>query len=431
MKTGDFSLLIRKGFYPFIFRPTVSGLAVAFLNILVTLLVSLMAWAAAATHPLIGLYQGIYPGYGLHLPGILLGLIWSGIYGFVFGFLVAWIYGLQVRRRLQASALPVFHIDSSQKIHILQAGKGARPFTLVFVANPVIAHPRLNRYEPDPILKDSRLFFRTVIRVLRSLANNPLWRQPAIANRMRLIAIFDPSRNVLQDAYALCESISEFDHILAPRPETSIILDYVTQTADADRRIEYADVIFVVSASETLTRSSARFSVDAAEGRPFKFSFEAADGPLTQKMHAFEAAVPGVVALSAWDDRLKTPLHELAHALSSLENGAIVDEYLDRYADNTEHQLQFVINRKHRLHSTDAIPDVFATYQGPDSEAVLYYSDRHRSDKPEGWTSYVPEKATVGSSCIMDIAYFDYHYDPLIFDFLYDRLMVKMNRPGH
>ena len=422
---------IRKASQSFFFRPPVLGLTLALFNAFIVLIVTLTALVSSSVHTFTELYEVIYPGYGLSVVGLIAGLFWSWIYGFVFGYLVAWIYGWLVSRHLHAASQQVFQIDPSHKINVLQEGSGARPFTVVFVANPVIAHPWDNRFEADPILNNSVLFYRTVLRVLRSFANNELLRLPQIARRMRMITLFDTTRTALEDANALCESISDIDHILAPRLNSALISEFVKSTNDNGRRIDYADVIFVISASEKLTRSAARFTVDGTNGRPFKFTFsEAGDGPLTEKQHAFEAAVPGVVALSAWDDRLKTPLHEFAHALSSLENGAIIDEYLDQYDDSTESLLQFVINRKRRLHPTDPVPDVYATYQGPDSEAVLYYSDRYRSDKPTDWTSYVAERPKMSSSCIMDIAYFDYHYDKLIFDFLYDKLLVKINRPG-
>ena len=244
------------------------------------------------------------------------------------------------------------------------------------------------------------------------------------------VTLYDTTRREHKSENALCETITGVGNLLAPREDVNLIHQFVLSAVDGPRSIAYADLIYVISATDEYTRSTARFMVDESDGVPFKFSFGDDPNALEERIHAYHARVPGVVALWAGGDRLKTPVHELAHALSSLQNGAIVDEYLDHYDAESEMRLTHVINRKRKPAAAHPVPDIFARYQGPGGQTVTYYSDRYRSDKPSSWTSYVPERPHISTSCIMDAAYFSYRYDKLIFDFLYDRLMAKLNRPA-
>lgn len=414
-----------------ILRPPVLGMALGLLGATFVLLISLTAIASnRPSHTLILLFRALFAGYGLNATGVLLGVLWGFVFGGVFGFLIGWIYSVLVFGKLRRLAEPGLNYDVSQPVNVLQEGRGANPFTIVFVANPLLISRDGTTLLDDPILAQPNLFIKTVVRCLRSFANNELLRIPEVAEALRIVTIFDPSRRSRSPENALCEFFSEFDNILAPRANVDVITDYVRKTAGADSKIREIDIVYVISASPQYTRSTARFMEDEVDGLAFRFAFGTDPTALEEARHAFYARKPGVIALWAFDDRLKTPVHEFAHALSSLENGAVVDEYLDAYEPESESRLTRVINRKRTAVAADPTPDLFATYEGPAGQPMIYASDRHRSDKPPEWTSYVPERDHLSTSCIMDVAYFSYRYDRLLFDFLYDRLYAKINRPA-
>ncbi|RMH87435.1 MAG: hypothetical protein D6681_15105 [Calditrichaeota bacterium] len=420
-----------------LFRPEFLSITAGVIGAALVFAVTLIALLSAppAAGPLIRFFQAIFPGYALTPVGLVVGIFWAFIYGFVFGFMVGWLYTWLINKKVRQAAQDVFDYDPTQTVNVIQAGEGDEPYTIVLVANPAIKRHD-GSYEPDPIIEDEDLFVRVVTRCLRSFANNELLRLPEILPRLKLVTVFarEEAQRRPEDANALCQEVPE-TIILAPRPETdSVIYQYVKNAG-----VPYADVIMVLSGHKRFIQSSARFTQEARkedspanQGQPFRFSFtENFDDPVNGRIHAYCARVPGVAALSAWDDRLKTPVHEFAHAMSSVENGAIVDEYLDSYVESTEAALHnTILNRKLRANPTDPVPKLFGKYQLGNGPIVEYYSDRARTDKEPDWRSYVPEKPHPGISCIMDLAYFDYRYDKLIFDFMYDRLLTKLNRSG-
>jgi len=437
-------------------------------------------------------FRAIYPFYGPNWLGLIFGPIWGFINGFLLGFFIGYIYTWLVRKKMEEVGEPVFDLDPDKDINIIQKGEGDRPYTIAFVANPAIYLPTYKiteqilqtmkksvsdttftslaelqnkivrgdgeflelligligeaetsehgfkimeqakyfeddtTFEADYIMDNKDIFFKVVIRCLRSFANNELLSLPEIFPRLRLIAIFENGN--LTPAYnnALCEVFDPITDILAPRSDVSVITNYV------DRFEQDVDVIFLISGSPKYIRSSAYFSHDESKkGKSFEFTFT---DDLTnfdkKRIHAFYPKTPGVVALSAWDDRLKTSVHEFAHAMSSIENGAIVDEYIDfETATVLENNM---VNKRCRASKNDPVPDVFAKYKpdgkNPKGEIIQYFSDRDRRDKDPEWISYVPERRKPYVSCIMDIAYFGFRFDKLIFDFMYDRLLTKLNR---
>lgn len=293
----------------------------------------------------------------------------------------------------------------------------------------------------DPIIEKERnfdLFAQGVSRILRAFMENELLGLPKILGPMRLIVLYDdnlPSPE-LQSDNALCQSLEPFDgpgfsivDILAPRLKTETVRQYVRRrldSADAGPATD-PDVVFVLSASEELTRSTATFSVEdpAAAGCEFQISHD--EGYLITRKHAFNAVQPGVAAISIWDDRLKTPVHEFAHAMSSFHNGPIVDEYIDGQGEYFE----FRVNKKFLPTAGMPVPKTFTHYglwNGSSFQLSEYFSDRASRDKPEDWRSYSASRSEDQEACIMDIAHHGYRYDKLLFDFMYDRLMAKLRR---
>jgi hypothetical protein len=285
-----------------------------------------------------------------------------------------------------------------------------------------------------------------------------LLKLPEILTRIRFVTVFsteNESSGSPDFNNALCEEIrSEPANIIHPRPKQ--MKKYVEEYLKKEGLSECVDIIFAISGSIEHTRSSATFTKEVETGDPengdvmFKLKKNSTSHSGYHKCRIDEKGLPGAIALSAWDDRLKTPVHEFAHAISSVKNGVIVDEYLDKYeyqknGQTVTAEFDFVVNKQHRKHPTDPVPQPFAKYElydyNPDAEEHVlkyqteYFSDRYRCDKrptdsdPDGWTSYVPGRQDTNLSCTMDIAYFGHKFDKLLFDFLYDRLLTKLNRP--
>ncbi len=403
-----------------ILKPQALSITLGLLWAMLVLVVSIVADVGGQRGILTDLFAVIYPGYTPAFPGCLLGLLWGFIHGYLFGFLMAFFYGVFVEKRLQDASQVLAEVDPEAALNIIQAGQGNPPYTIVFVANPFIAEFG-GGFSRDEIMDNKALFWQAVTRCLRAFASNELLQLPEIFHRLRFTAIFDESVSEASNANALCEATADVGNILAPRADLHIIKDFVS------RHVEYADVVFLISAYRELTRSAARFTDEQnqTEGKPFAFTFQPNLGdPANQRLHPYRCDLPGVVAFSAWDDRIKTVMHEFAHAMSSVENGVIHDEYQDRSGESLA-----VINKKFRAGSDDPIPNHYGEYQLDGGPVSRYDSDRNRSDKDPGWVSYTPEKESPDFSCIMDIAYDRFRYDNLIFDFMYDRLLTKINRP--
>jgi len=459
----------------------------------------------------------INPLYRQSVGGIILGFIWGGLTGWILGCLIGSIYRYLIRKKVEADRQFVLGFDRDQKVNVIQPGAGDQPYTIVFVANPALGIKEVQfsdevkkqlpqksvksnpgkgnsgtpegkmallrllkstfnrdsldeitefdlsttkifqeqmKFSVDPVIENRDLFYRVVIRCLKSFINNELLNLPEIFDRLRLVTVFPEIPGNPQDGTAFCEGLDPMANILAPRvneQDRAVVASYLAnniaeadiasfETPDLLNSIRYPDVVFIISGSRDFTRSSARFTRDEDDNDAptFEFTFSGANGSTNLKgRHSRYAQHPGVVALSAWDDRLKTPVHEFAHAMSSLENGAIVDEYCDEEISGIKELFQNqAINKKYRTDGNQPIPDIFARYRypagnkkpGASENSVVYYSDRNRNDKSPGWVSYVPEGVKPGISCIMDIAYFSYRFDRLLFDFMYDRLLAKLNR---
>ena len=146
--------------------------------------------------------------------------------------------------------------------------------------------------------------------------------------------------------------------------------------------------------------------------------------------HDKYADAPGLVALNALTAWQKTYIHEFGHAMSAFQNGAIIDEYMDYNETSVEpsDELQAVnrLERKKPDRQNEpygSIPSVFARYK-----KFTYHSDRDHPSEQENWKSYFPKRSAKYIYCTMDRTYGEYQFDPLISDFMYDRLMTKRNR---
>lgn len=426
----------------FFFRPDVLSLSLGIVGAIFVLLLTLAALVDGTIATVAKPFDTICPGYQFTWLGLIVGPLWGFFYGYLLGFLIGYFSVVLMRRKIANLGEEIFKFDPQEKVNIIKSGQGDSPYTIAIVANPILLdHDGLSPQQ-DPIMEndDPKLFLKVVVRILRSFANDDLMRLPEIFEKIRFVTIFDPIEDLNNNSYALCKAFQKFpDDVLDARTNESIA--FVKQRLQQCNCAEDVDVIFIVSGSTTHFRSSSCFSEESTPGDSprgdVRFELKT-NSTAYERFHCCRSDKPGVVALSAWDDRLKTPLHEFAHAMSSKENGVIVDEYIDQMPVD----LPFVVNQQHRAVPNAAIPKHFAQYRlyrhksGKDipEPEVEYFSDRNRCDKradeaePEGWTSYVPARRDVDLSCIMDIAYSGYRFDDLLFDFMYDRLTTKVNR---
>ena len=229
--------------------------------------------------------------------------------------------------------------------------------------------------------------------------------------------------------------------------------------------IEEVDVIYVMTASPSHNRSTARYSdfVEAEKGEvalcpvePAAMSGESFDFSTdptgtkgdeitstpcdaTNCKHDHYTWHPGRIALNVLSARYKTYIHEFAHAMSSALHGAIVDEYADvfyiakkngKLREMSDYSAPFYVNRIDRRSREDGsfvpVHPVFAQYNG-----TIFQSDRNHPSAEEGWLGYFPERFCCAHPCTMDRSFGRFHFDKLIRAFMYDRLCAKLNRPDH
>lgn len=421
----------------FYLRPKILGSTLGIIGAFTVFIITLQGNLFQHSHDLIQLFKSIFPFYGPHAAGLISAAIFGFIGGYVLGWLIGYFHAVFMTQKIDSLKQLAFEIDPEAAVNYVPRKfipplATANPYTIAIVANPKILTAD-GQTEDDPIITNRELFLRTVTRIFRSFVDNELLVLPEIFNQMRFVLIFDGTSASTDANPALCVELPGAD-ILCPLQDVGQILAYVKSKVHG---IDIIDVIFVISASETLIRSSARFTEDDIKrnGWRFDYTFSTTQQQPNQRMHYFYPKLPGVVALSAWDDRLKTPVHEFAHAMSSREGGAIVDEYLDQYSSSIEGVLKNnILNKKYRQNWQTPVPEMFGTYRlyNPAGTQVItqveYPSDRHRCNKRENWVSYVPARSDSRQSCIMDVAYFGYQFDRLIFDFMYDRLMAKFSR---
>ena len=359
----------------------------------------------------------------------------------------------------------------------------ARPYTIVFVANSKILvrnsdEDAPDRYIPDPIMENPGLFLYAVNQALVSFERDEIMGQPAIWSRIRVVAIFDPQlaeqdggkygmlREFPEDRY-LDDSMEPIDNnLLSPRYDMADNLQNIFDlNGYTGLSKEDVDVIFAVSASMTHDRAMSIFadlsddmstvpSLTPADYKDYDFDYDPYDLKKTdspdstqtaildpvfsgstgyRKVHEYRPIIPGRVAINVHSARIKTYIHEFAHAMSSFWNGRIVDEYYDFMHDGPTDtgvhnpERAFTINRIQRnaeLMQTTYIPvhKEFARF-----EQFVYASDLNHLSAKENWISYFPERSD-NKTCTMDRSGDVYRFDQLISAFIYQRMQAKLYR---
>ncbi|MFQ5707421.1 MAG: hypothetical protein ACE5HO_08250 [bacterium] len=416
-------------------------------------------------------FSTIYPGY--HIPAeptnqdILYGCITGGIWGFMNGYLftllVGWLYNalghpnfcdVRVKGSLPPGE-PVLLLNQQDNGKNIKAND---PYTILILANPILElGTQPPRYKRDPILDFPDLFKLKVACILDSL-----WKSETVKEfmpKMRFIAIFDPGMaevNSLEEqkAHALCLE-DTYDLVIEPRQrvyseneegKTEIeerLLNYLANYQRKYPELNRVDVVFAVTASTSHTRSSSQYTIDREHGEASAvgyFDFEMSDKKVKLRGHYWpRAEVPGLIAYSAWDTRSKTPVHEFAHAMSSVRNGLITDEYNEElYYDPTT---TIVINKRHAIDRNKdgkiqrhEIPSQFVTFEevsynkeGKEEEhkTQIFYTDPYRFR--EEAKSFVPAREDPHFPCTMDRSGASHQFDALIRHFMRQRLTAKVN----
>jgi hypothetical protein len=352
------------------------------------------------------------------------------------------------------------------------------PYTIAFVANPKIWRRTGADSSDDPIINDLHLFLRTVNNALESFERDEVLGKHEIWSRVRIVTVFDNAptapNGVARSANDLCflqDFLPDIDpqagvaeNLIYPRAEmpanlTKLLKENIQDFAGS--YLDHIDVIFGFTASPTQIRHTAYYA-DFDERKPKQspnpnkgMVFQYDKDPYDQKsgnIHPFKqqrgklpspfacihddySVIPGRVAINALSARRHTFIHEFAHAMSSVVNGCIADEYYDRSFLRTPGGgifVPFYVNRIERVESwLDRQPgqfvpthSVFAKYN-----EVIFLSDLAHPSAEAAWLSYFPEPYSRAEHCTMDRTAEPFRFDKLISRFIYDRLFSKLNRP--
>lgn len=316
------------------------------------------------------------------------------------------------------------------------------------------------------------------------LGNLEIWSRIRIITIFseELNNVEDPSRfglvEAMQDRYVLGNRLIE--NISVPllheengeeiQPDANfrnLYVQYENDFAQLQVRYEDIDIMYALSAATDFDRSTALFSsgiapvneplqpvqpiVPGKEDYIFDSVFEDNDdnngeeqqeelvqgeggeqqGELEQQgggennIHEYFSNSFGKVALNVIGLRQKVFIHEFAHAMSSNENGSIVDEYFDQMIIGSEVvPAPNAINRLERdPNNLNSIPDRFARYNN-----LEYLPDLDHPSAEENWIGYFPQRTAPYIGCTMDRTVGHYKFDPLISRFMYDRIFAKLIR---
>jgi hypothetical protein len=362
----------------------------------------------------------------------------------------------------------------------------ANPWILKYQGNP----DNDDDWEVDPIIRNRDLFLRMVDSALSCLEQDEVVGQREIWSRVRVLAMFNENLiNMTPNQYGMLQpyhnhpiingQIAEnlidtiggikgiYDQMISEATNT-FLGQTVLDSNDVAEYQSYIDVIFALSAYPLYTRSTAHFSDwdEATNGDPYQGSNEDSyvycpdpqlssscpdsndncsksgnainvkkcgqDGFACQHEHC--ATIPGRIALNVIRANSRTYIHEFAHAMSSAFRGAIVDEYFDRLEAHSEDPTEvpdrgpgpFMINRIERVPNTGRlvpVPKVFAEYQ-----CARFNSDLSHPSARENWVGYFPDRIDPNATCIMDRRGYYSRFDELLSNFIYDRLVAKINR---
>jgi len=400
----------------------------------------------------------VYPGYSppFNAIDLWLGLINGFFHGFLFGTFVAFLYNIWRGEQPFGIKLPRNFTGSPQPF-VISAGKGAQPYTIAIIANPVLESAASGKFKRDPILDFPRLFQAKTACIIAGLATDPVINDPAaeekILEHIRIFTLFNPGLAESENGrgsqthhhppveppeeHALCRE-TDYDVVIeaiqrvyekdGQAVQEERLLNFIKQHLpdyyDHANNRSLIDLVYVVTASKTHTRSSGRYTIDDEKTPGAGFTLDFGQEKLELR-HDPYAKIPGMVAYSAWDNRLKTPIHEFAHAMSSINNGAIIDEYYDDLPELL--QKIRAINKYHwQPLPGQPLPERFVQYTS-NGETITIRTDRARH-APANWKTFVPARENISVPCTMDFSDEIFDFDMLIKKYMQDRLEAKTRR---
>ncbi len=350
------------------------------------------------------------------------------------------------------------------------------PYTIAFVANPLLKNRSENRifarisdHHVDPVAHDLELFLKGIDDALASLERNEVIGQHSLWSRIRVIAYFNKEVVNLKKPDNLRPLVDGFEgdfhedgrlvqDVLVWQPEaagdikrmivTAAQHDLAYSTEESEQFWREVDVVYVLSASEHFTRSSAVASdfpvpegaSGKADGDGYEIDFTKGDNFVPQELpqelvHEWYSTIPGIIALNVLTAREKTYVHEFVHAMASTVNGLVADEYADEFdatAKDPENDgpdnSGFYVNRLDRRHDPRTgrftpVPKVFSKFNGTD-----YFADLEHPSEEENWRGVFPERPSFNEPCLMDRGWDPGRFDNLLRVFVHDRMWAKTGR---
>jgi len=356
----------------------------------------------------------------------------------------------------------------------LEPGQMPHPYTIAFIANPFYKCRKDNSPDQfdvkvDPIIRHLDLFIQGIDRALFSFERDPVVGRPEIWSKVKILTFFPANFETeitgdsrekytlagrikedveidttgVDDLFAIDENFDEnFENVLKKLGGS----EYYRKEINKKERT-LIDVVYVLSANADYTRSTAIFSSGMLNNVRKRTVYRTIDnGRTTIRYHEHYAEHPGKIALNLLTARQKTFVHEFAHAMSHFNNGAIVDEYFNelKLIDSVKTSGASVldqailrdlrnfkrysspihmINKRPKNKTVDPVPKIFRQYN-----AIKYWSDRDHPSAEEDWIYYFPLREALQIGCTMDRTIGQHKFDKLLSDFMYDRLMAKINR---
>lgn len=308
----------------------------------------------------------------------------------------------------------------SPQITILQKGDASKkyPFTICFLSNPVIQRSTGGFavdgicLRPDEFDECVKYSYNCLFGKLPGQAETFLG-DPEICERVRVLSIFVADVEI-HDRYCL---VSEFANGYYLFPRRAMYRPFLSRIDNS----VYADVIYAISGSSTHKIAAAQFTNDDENSEGVLFKINGQD-----RYHRFFNTVPGTIAMH-YSQRKLGPIHEFSHALSSYENGMIVDLYSDI--------TPFIPDAINKNRSQPPLPRVFSDYVCSTFNGVLDTDvGRGGLGYPTDWGSFHCKLHNPNLPAIMDnwegsALWVQCEHDVVTRRFLMDRVRAKLARP--
>jgi hypothetical protein len=291
------------------------------------------------------------------------------------------------------------------------APRHREPFVIAIISNPCLSAPG-GEVRVDPISRDEPAFQSAVQTIFEALFGQPADQAEPflgtddVAEGCTVQHIFLAGYPA-ERQYAFVQEAPDSDLIGARRWEVD---EFLRDTLGIR-----ADLVFVVTASETHNRDAATAATDDEARGGVAFTMDGVRG-----LHCYYTLIPGAVAFHASSNGM-IALHEAGHALGSYQNGVISDLYVDDGSG---------INAKRGR----PIPERFAVLNG-----TSYRTDPSRNGLgyPDTWQAYHCELHDPEYPSVMDNfweaaggAIHRCQHDRITRQFLLDRVRAKISRGG-